>query len=48
MPAFDLLCGTDQVRKGIDAGWPLDKLMTGFQEQLEAFLPTRKRYLIYD
>src|SRR5206468_2410637 len=33
VPAFDLLCGTDQVRLGIDAGRPLDTLMDGFAEQ---------------
>ena len=48
IPAFDLLCGTDQVRLGIDAGQRLDALVAGFDEQLKAFLPTRKRYLLYD
>jgi uncharacterized protein YbbC (DUF1343 family) len=48
IPAFDLLCGTDQVRKGIDSGKPLHTLLEGFDAQLKSFLPTRSRYLIYD
>jgi uncharacterized protein YbbC (DUF1343 family) len=48
VPAFDLLCGTDQVRKGIEAGWALSKLTAGFEEQLKDFLPRRARHLLYD
>jgi len=48
IPAFDLLCGTDQVRKGIEAGDSLTRLMTGFDQQLSEFLPRRSRHLIYD
>ncbi|MBL9038474.1 MAG: DUF1343 domain-containing protein, partial [Archangium sp.] len=47
VPAFDLLCGTDQVRRGIEAGAGLDRLMRGFDEQLRAFFPTRRAFLIY-
>ncbi|MFZ5469879.1 MAG: DUF1343 domain-containing protein, partial [Myxococcota bacterium] len=47
VPAFDLLCGTDQVRKGIEAGWPLARLVEGFDAELEAFLPSRAKHLLY-
>jgi uncharacterized protein YbbC (DUF1343 family) len=48
VPAFDLLCGTDQVRRGIEAGLPLDRLLSGFDDALGTFLPRRARYLLYD
>ena len=47
VPAFDLLCGTDQVRKGIEAGRPLDTLFEGFAGQLHSFDPLRRRYALY-
>ena len=47
VPAFDLLCGTDQVRKGIEAGRPLDSLFDGFEAQLQSFDPSRRRYALY-
>ncbi len=47
VPAFDLLCGTDQVRRGIEEGWPLDRLLEGFQAQTEAFEEQRTPYLLY-
>jgi uncharacterized protein YbbC (DUF1343 family) len=47
VPAFDLLCGTDQVRKGFEAGWPLDRLVDGFDAQLRSFEPLRERYALY-
>ncbi|HCF61718.1 MAG TPA: DUF1343 domain-containing protein [Myxococcales bacterium] len=46
-PAIDLLCGTDSVRLGIDAGRDLDGCMAGFEEDLKGFLPVRARYLLY-
>jgi uncharacterized protein YbbC (DUF1343 family) len=46
-PAIDLLCGTDAVRKAIDAGKSLDECMAGFAEELKAFAPVRGRYLAY-
>lgn len=46
-PAIDLLCGTDAVRKAIDAGKSLDECMAGFAEELKAFAPVRDRYLAY-
>jgi uncharacterized protein YbbC (DUF1343 family) len=47
VPAFDLLCGTDQVRRGIEEGWPLDRLMEGFSSQTEAFAKQRAPFLMY-
>lgn len=47
VPAFDLLCGTDQVRKGIEAGWPLDRLLDGFEAQARDFAKRRERHLLY-
>ncbi|MDP2272288.1 MAG: DUF1343 domain-containing protein [Archangium sp.] len=47
VPAFDLLCGTDQVRKGIESGQSLDSLFDGFEGQLRSFEPLRRRYALY-
>jgi uncharacterized protein YbbC (DUF1343 family) len=47
VPAFDLLCGTDQVKRGIEAGWPLRKLVEGFEAQAARFVEKRKPYLLY-
>jgi len=47
VPAFDLLCGTDQVRRGIEEGWPLDRLMEGFSAQTESFAKQRAPFLMY-
>jgi uncharacterized protein YbbC (DUF1343 family) len=47
VPAFDLLCGTDGVRHGIEAGKSLDALMEGFDAQATAFEERRKPYLLY-
>jgi uncharacterized protein YbbC (DUF1343 family) len=47
VPAFDLLCGTDQVRRGLEEGWPLDRLLEGFSAQTDAFEKQRRPYLLY-
>jgi uncharacterized protein YbbC (DUF1343 family) len=47
VPAFDLLCGTDQVRLRMEKGLPLDSLTEGFDAQLKGFGPTRQRYALY-
>ncbi len=47
VPAFDLLCGTDQVRRGIEAGWPLERLLEGFSAQARTFTEQRRPYLLY-
>jgi uncharacterized protein YbbC (DUF1343 family) len=47
IPAIDLLCGTDQVRKGINGGRPLTELLEGFDGQLASFLRRRAQYELY-
>jgi uncharacterized protein YbbC (DUF1343 family) len=47
VPAFDLLCGTDQVRKGIESGQKFEALFDGFDAQLRSFEPLRQRYALY-
>lgn len=48
IPAFDLLCGTDQVRRGIEEGWALSRILEGFDAQASAFEGRRRRYLLYE
>jgi uncharacterized protein YbbC (DUF1343 family) len=47
IPAFDLLCGTAQVREGIEKGQPLDRLMFGFEAEKNSFDALRRRYALY-
>ena len=47
VPAFDLLCGTDQVRLGIEAGRPLERLLVGFDDERRSFLSAQLRYALY-
>lgn len=47
IPAFDLLCGTDRVRLGIERGAPLSQLTRGFEEELEPFLEKKSDYQLY-
>lgn len=46
-PAIDLLCGTDAVRKAIDAGERLDACCVGFAEESRSFMPLRERARLY-
>ncbi|MBX5480438.1 MAG: DUF1343 domain-containing protein [Myxococcaceae bacterium] len=48
VPAFDLLCGTDQVRLGIERGASLDELFAGFEAERASFLPERQKHLLYE
>jgi uncharacterized protein YbbC (DUF1343 family) len=48
IPAFDLLCGTDQVRLGIEAGHSLDELTRGFDQARQPFVEARGRYALYE
>jgi uncharacterized protein YbbC (DUF1343 family) len=48
VPAFDLLCGTDQVRAGIEAGRPVDQLVAGFDEDAMRFRARRTAYQLYE
>ena len=45
--AIDLLFGTDEVRKGIEAGHALDACLSGFADDLAGFLVKRGRHLVY-
>lgn len=46
-PYFDLLAGTDRLRKQIAAGTPVAEIRAGWQEDLEAYRQRRERYLLY-
>jgi uncharacterized protein YbbC (DUF1343 family) len=47
IPAFDLLCGSDAVRRGIVSGVPLAVLRESWQVEASAFAAERARYLRY-
>lgn len=47
IPAFDLLCGTDRIRRGIEADWSITRLVEGFEAQAAAFLAKRAPYELY-
>lgn len=47
VPAFDLLCGTAQVRERMEANQPLDALLEGFDAERKAFEALRQRYALY-
>ena len=45
---FDLLMGTDQVRRDIIQGKTEDEIRQAWQEKLEAYKKMRKKYLLYE
>ncbi len=47
VPAIDLLAGTDELRRGIDAGSGLEQLVAGWDAELRDFHPERARHLRY-
>ena len=47
VPAFDLLCGTAQVREGIEKDLPLERLLDGFESQRLSFEPVRRQFALY-
>lgn len=47
IPAFDLLCGTDAVRLGIERGDSVEKVLGGFEMEVASFEPLRQRYALY-
>ncbi|HWV38195.1 MAG TPA: DUF1343 domain-containing protein [Vulgatibacter sp.] len=47
VPAIDLLAGNDELRRGIDEGWSLDRLTEGWLEESRGFLEARSRHLLY-
>jgi len=44
---FDILCGTDRVRKAIEGGVSPRRLAAGWRKERAAFQERRKRYLLY-
>jgi uncharacterized protein YbbC (DUF1343 family) len=46
-PPIDILAGTDQIRKAIDAGVSPKRLVRGWEKPRAAFLRRRERYLLY-
>jgi len=45
---IDLLAGTDQVRKMLDAGATVDELMASWEQELAEFRELRSHFLLYD
>ena len=44
---FDILCGTDEVRKKIEAEASLEEIEHSWQDQLQKFGEVRQKYLLY-
>jgi len=47
IPAIDLLAGTDQIRKGIEAGASLDDMAARWPRDEGAFAEERAAHLLY-
>ena len=45
--AIDLLAGNDRLRHQLEGGAPLGEITGSWQDELEAFLPLREKYLLY-
>ncbi len=44
---FEKLIGTDRVRRMIMEGYTADQIEASWRDQVEAFMPVRRRYLLY-
>jgi len=44
---FDVVCGTDKIRKAIEAAETLDSIQNGWQEGLSVFKDQREQFLLY-
>jgi uncharacterized protein YbbC (DUF1343 family) len=44
---FDLVWGTDTIRKAIERGQSADRIVAGWGDALQRFQATRQRYLLY-
>jgi uncharacterized protein YbbC (DUF1343 family) len=44
---FDLLAGTDALRKALEAGAPAADIVSGWQTARDGFVAQRERYLLY-
>jgi len=45
---FDKVCGTDRIRKLIEAGKPVDEILAAWREGLDEFRTRRAKYLLYE
>jgi uncharacterized protein YbbC (DUF1343 family) len=45
--AIDLLSGSDRLRRDLEAGRPAAEIIDSWQQDVEAFLPIREKYLLY-
>lgn len=45
---FELLAGTEDLRKQIEAGWEEETIRKGWQEDLAAYQKIRRKYLLYE
>ncbi len=46
-PPIDILCGTSEIRKAIEAGRPIRRFQDQFESEARAFEVVRKPYLMY-
>ena len=46
--AFDRLAGTDRLRRAIEAGEPVERIVSRWSQDLDRFLERRAGYLIYE
>jgi uncharacterized protein YbbC (DUF1343 family) len=44
---IDILCGTDRIRRALEAGAPVRKLLPEWAKDVAAFKKRRARYLLY-
>jgi len=47
MNPFDIACGTDKIRKAIEAGASVGKIQDSWAWETEKFADERKPYLLY-
>jgi uncharacterized protein YbbC (DUF1343 family) len=45
---FDVIAGTDKIRKAFERGDSLEEIERSWQPELEKFKKVRERYLVYD
>ncbi len=45
---FDILCGSEKIRRSIEAGLPVEKLRSSWQADCERFERERKPFLLYN
>lgn len=45
---FDLLIGTDEIRKRIESGESAEEIEASWQEEVDAFKKQRSQYLLYE